>query len=66
MLFGAPHYPSYRRPLEWKMVQSRDYTSRFVTHARALRTMPAAERARYIAERARRVLPPRRRPPIQF
>jgi thioesterase domain-containing protein len=56
ILFGAPYYPSYR-PLEWKMAQARYYTSRFVTHARALRTMPAAERARYIAERARRPLP---------
>ncbi|MCW2589366.1 MAG: hypothetical protein JWQ86_1793 [Mycobacterium sp.] len=57
ILFGAPYYNSYRRPLPWKMAQARQYTSRFVTHARALRTIPAAERARYIAERARRVLP---------
>jgi acyl transferase domain-containing protein len=59
ILFGAPHYPSYRRPLKWKMAQAR---SCFVTHAHALRTMPAAERARYIAERARNIAERARRP----
>ncbi|MET0455088.1 MAG: thioesterase domain-containing protein, partial [Mycobacterium sp.] len=57
ILFGAPYYSSYRRPLNWKVAQTRDYTSRFVTSARAMRTMSAAERARYVAERARRALP---------
>jgi thioesterase domain-containing protein/acyl carrier protein len=57
ILFGAPYYETFR-PLEWKMAQARTYASRLVTHGRALRTMSVAERARYIAERARR---PRRR-----
>ena len=56
ILFGVPYYPSFR-PLEWKMAQARHYTRRSVTHARALRTLPAAERARYLAMLKRRLLP---------
>jgi thioesterase domain-containing protein len=56
LLFGAPYCKSYR-PLQWKVVRARYFTSRSVTHARVLRTMPAAERARYLAERARKLLP---------
>ena len=52
ILFGAPYYSSYRS-LQQTMARARYYTSRSVTHARALLTMPAAERARYLAERAR-------------
>lgn len=55
-LFGAPYYSSYRRPLRWKTAQGRDYANRLATHGRVLRTMATAERARYIAERARRML----------
>jgi thioesterase domain-containing protein len=52
ILFGAP-YCKFYRPLQWTMARARDFTSRSVTHAR---TMPAAERARYLAERARVLL----------
>jgi hypothetical protein len=34
------------------MARARYFTTRSITHARALLTMPAAERARYFAERA--------------
>jgi thioesterase domain-containing protein/acyl carrier protein len=59
ILFGAPYYPSYRHPVTWQIAQARDYTSRVGMHARALRTLPAVERAPYIAERTRRLLVPR-------
>jgi thioesterase domain-containing protein len=56
IMFGAPYCKSYRR-LQGTMARARYLTSRSVTHARALRTMPAAERGRYLAERARVRLP---------
>jgi thioesterase domain-containing protein len=56
ILFGAPYCSSYR-PLQWTMARARYFTSRSVTHARALLTMPAAERARYLAEHARVLMP---------
>ncbi len=56
IMFGAPYCSSYRS-LQQMMARTRHLSSRSVTHARALSTMPASERARYIAERARRPLP---------
>jgi thioesterase domain-containing protein len=56
ILFGAPYCKSYRR-LQWTMGRARYFASRSVTHARALRTMPAGERARFVADRARKLLP---------
>jgi thioesterase domain-containing protein len=56
ILFGAPYCKSYR-PVPWTVVRARYFTSRTVTHARALLTMPAAERPRFFAERARKLLP---------
>jgi thioesterase domain-containing protein len=55
ILFGAPYCKFYRR-LQWTMAVVRYYSGRSVTHARALRTIPMAERASYLAERARTVL----------
>jgi hypothetical protein len=43
--------------LQWTVVRARYFTSRSVTHARALLRMPAAERPRFLAERARNLLP---------
>lgn len=56
ILFGAPHCTSYR-PLRVGIAKARYYTGRSVTHARALRAMPAAERTRYLGERLRTVMP---------
>ena len=56
ILFGAPYCSSYRS-VQQTMAQARYFASRSVTHARALLTMPAAERAHYLAERARGLLP---------
>ena len=56
ILFGAPYCKFYRR-LQWTMALVRHYSSRWVTHARALRTMPVAERASYVAARARMLMP---------
>ncbi len=52
LLFGAPYCTSYRL-LQQTMARARYFTSRSVTHARALLSMPAEERAHYLAERAR-------------
>jgi thioesterase domain-containing protein len=57
ILFGAPYCTSYRM-LQQTMARTRYFTNRSITHARALLTMPAAERAAYVAERAQ-VLRPR-------
>jgi acyl transferase domain-containing protein/thioesterase domain-containing protein len=59
ILFGAPYYSAYPGPWKWRTAQTRDYAGRLSTHARTLRTMPNAARARYVGERARRVLPHR-------
>jgi thioesterase domain-containing protein len=56
ILFGAPFCKFYRR-LQWTMALIRYYSSRSVTRVRMLRTMPAAERTSYLAERARMLLP---------
>jgi thioesterase domain-containing protein len=56
ILFGAPYCKSYRR-VQWTMARARYFTSRSVTHARVLRTLPAAERGRYLTERVRVLLP---------
>jgi thioesterase domain-containing protein len=56
ILFGAPYCASYR-PLQQTMARARHFTHRSILHARALLTMPAAERAHYLAERARVFLP---------
>jgi thioesterase domain-containing protein len=56
ILFGAPYCSAYR-PIKRSVILAGHYTSRSVAHARALLTMPAAERARYLAERKRRFLP---------
>jgi thioesterase domain-containing protein len=52
ILFGAPYCLSYRF-LPQTMARARYYTNRSLTHTRALLTMPANERARYLAERTR-------------
>lgn len=65
MLFGVPYYPSFR-VMEWKMAQTRHYAHRFVTHAHALRTIPAAERARYLALLKRRLLPRAASDPVEI
>ncbi len=52
ILFGAPYCASYRL-LQQTMARARHLTNRSGLHARALLTMPAAERARYFADRAR-------------
>jgi thioesterase domain-containing protein len=56
ILFGAPYCTSYR-PLQHAMARARHFTNRSILHARTLLTLPAAERARYLAERARVLLP---------
>lgn len=56
ILFGAPHCTSYRR-LRVGMARARYYTGRSVTHARALGAMAAPDRARYLAERLRTLMP---------
>ncbi len=56
ILFGAPYCTSYR-PLRVGLAGARYYAGRSVTHARALRAMPAAERTRYLSERLRRLMP---------
>jgi thioesterase domain-containing protein len=56
ILFGAPYCTSYRL-LQQTMARARHFTNRSVLHARALLTMPAGERARYLAERARVLVP---------
>jgi thioesterase domain-containing protein len=55
ILIGAP-YCKFYRPLQWKVARARHITSRSVTHARTLRTMPAAERSRFLTERADKLL----------
>jgi acyl transferase domain-containing protein/thioesterase domain-containing protein len=55
-LFGAPYYETFR-PMEWRVSLARDRAGSLARRARALRTMSAAERARYFAERVRRSLP---------
>lgn len=56
MLFGAPYAKSYR-PLQQTVARARHFANRSMIHARALLTMPAAERAQYLAERARVFMP---------
>jgi thioesterase domain-containing protein len=56
ILFGAPYCSSYRA-LQQRVARARYLTGRSVTHTRALLTLPAAERARYLADRARVLLP---------
>jgi thioesterase domain-containing protein len=52
ILFGAPYCKFYRR-LQWTMAVVRHYSSRSMTHARTLVTIPVAERGSYVAQRAR-------------
>jgi thioesterase domain-containing protein len=56
ILFGAPYCSAYH-PLKRSVILAGYYTSRSVTHARALLTMPAAERRPYLTERKHRLLP---------
>lgn len=52
IMFGAPYCTFYRR-LQWTMALARHCGGRSMTHARRLRTVPMAERRRYVALRAR-------------
>ena len=56
LLFGAPYCAAYR-PLQQTMARARHFANRSVLHARALLALPAAERARYLADRARVLVP---------
>lgn len=56
ILFGAPYCLSYR-PLQQTIAWARHLASRSRTHTRALLDMPPADRGRYLAQRARVLLP---------
>lgn len=56
LLFGAPYCAAYR-PLQQTMARARHFANRSVLHARTLLALPAGERARYLAERARVLVP---------
>lgn len=55
ILFGAPYCKSYR-PLGQAMAGAQEGIRRGAMHARALRAIPSAERARYLADRAQKLL----------
>jgi thioesterase domain-containing protein len=65
ILFGAPHCSAYRRAKQ-SLIMAGHYTTRSVTHARALLTMPAAERSAYIAQRTARLSPPDASDPVML
>lgn len=56
ILFGAPFCKGYRR-IRWVAMWARYYVRRTVTHTCALLASPAGGRRRYLAERARTMLP---------
>lgn len=56
LVFGAPYCTTYR-PLQQTMARARHFANRSVLHARTVLALPAAERARYLADRARVLVP---------